>query len=53
MSLHTLHEKMQSKDIFYVKSKAWNYLNDEKTPVDPRPLNDILWGLKAFCASAC
>ena len=27
------------------------YLNDEKTPVDPRPLNNILWELKALCAS--
>ena len=25
------------------------YLNDEKISVDPRPLNDILWGLKALC----
>ena len=25
------------------------YLNEEKLHVDPRPLNDILWGLKALC----
>ena len=25
------------------------HLNDEKTPVDLRLLNDILWGLKALC----
>ena len=25
------------------------YLNDDKTHVDPRPHNDILWGLKAHC----
>ena len=25
------------------------YLNDEKSPVDPGPLYDILWGLKALC----
>ena len=24
------------------------YLNDKETPVDPPPLNDILWGLKAL-----
>ena len=28
------------------------YLNDEKTPVDLRLLNDILWGLEALCASS-
>ena len=27
------------------------YLNDEKIHVDPGPLYDILWGLKALCAS--
>ena len=26
------------------------YLNDDKTHVDPRPHNGILWGLKAHCA---
>ena len=25
------------------------YLDDDKTHVDPRPYNDILWGLKAHC----
>ena len=25
------------------------YLNGDKTHVDPRPYNDILWGLKAHC----
>ena len=25
------------------------YLNDDKTHVDSRPHNDILWGLKAHC----
>ena len=29
------------------------YLNDEKTHVDPRLHNDILWGLKALCGRQC
>ena len=50
--MYTLNEKTQRRDLFYMKSNAWKYvyLNDEKTPVDPRPLYDILWGLKALCA---
>ena len=28
------------------------YLNNEKTPVELRLLNDILWGLKALCDSS-
>ena len=27
------------------------YLNDDKIHVDPRPHNNILWGLKAHCDS--
>ena len=38
MSLYTLHEKTQSRDLFYMKL----LLNDETKPVDPRLLNDIL-----------
>ena len=49
MSLYTLHEKTQSRDLFYMKSNAWKYVwMIEKTPVDPRLYNNILWGLKAL-----
>ena len=37
------------RDLFYMKNNA--YLNDDKTHVDPRPHNDILWGLKAHCGT--
>ena len=50
MSLYTLHDKKQIRGLFYMKSKAWNYIW-MKTPVDQQPPNDILWGLKALCGS--
>ena len=35
--------------ILYEKQCMKVYLNDEKTPVDLRPLYDILCGLKVLC----
>ena len=39
----------KQRPILYEKQCMKVYLNDEKTPVDLRPLYDIFWGLKAPC----
>ena len=49
--MYIVHEKMQSRDLFYIKSKAWKYTwIIKKTHKDSCLQNDILWGLKALCA---
>ena len=51
MSLYTLHEKHKEDTYFIWKVMHQNiYMNDEKNPLDPQLLNDILWGLKTLCA---
>ena len=44
MSLYTLNEKTQRRDLFNMKNNAWKYvyLNDDKSHVDPWPHNGIL-----------
>ena len=49
MSLYTLNEKMQSRDLFYIKSNAWKYIWMMKKYIDPWLLYDILWWLKVLC----
>ena len=51
VSVHFIWENVKKGPILYEKEYMEVYLNDEKTHVDPRPLYDILWGLKALCAN--
>ena len=43
-------KKRKVGNYFIWKVKHETISEYEKTPVDPRLLNDILWGLKALCA---